>query len=154
MDNNLDILVDDQARLIRWAADRIDTTFASDATAIGWGNAARIRAVTVYDRWAVSDCFAHIAGDGLPGWLSRRFLAAAFHYPFVQGGLRRITAPVSTDNERAIRLNQHFGFTIEGRLRHAGADGGDIFVFGMLREECRFLPRRYRAQVNQEKEAA
>lgn len=98
----------------------------------------------MYERWSGNDCCVHLAGDGQPGWLGRPFIAAGFKFPFEIAGLRRITGLVPESNERAIRLNLHFGYTIEGRLRCGADDGGDILIMGMLREECRFISKETR----------
>jgi RimJ/RimL family protein N-acetyltransferase len=79
-----------------------------------------------------------IAAEG-PGWASREVLWTAFAYPFLQLGCRRVTARVNVGNARARRLVEGAGFVLEGLLRRAGHDGGDVLVYGMLREECRWL---------------
>lgn len=134
-----DIILDDPDRLIAWAGEQLGLGFFSDARAMGWGTPGDIRAVAVYERWTGTDCSVHLISDQRPGWLSRRFIAAGFTYPFVVGGLQRMTGLVPASNKRALRLNQHFGFRIEGALRRGADDGGDMIVMGMLREECPFI---------------
>ena len=75
----------------------------------------------------------------LPGkaWATTEFLEAAFRYPFVQLGLRRITAFVPASNDKALKLNRHLGFRDEGLLRESAEDG-DMIVLGLLREESRY----------------
>lgn len=138
------ILIDCPDRLIEWAGARLGISFFSDARAIGWGSDEAIRAVAIYERWSSNDCCVHLVSDQRPGWLSRRFLAAGFHFPFVSAGLRRITGLVPAANTAAIRLNRHFGYRQEGVLRAASDDGGDLIIMGMLREECRFIEREAR----------
>ena len=55
---------------------------------------------------------------------------------FKTADCRRITVRVDETNKIAIRHNQLFGFTEEGRLRQASPEGNDILVFGLLRDEC------------------
>lgn len=138
------ILLDEPQRLIAWAEKRLAVRFFDDARVIGWGDQDEVRAVAVYERWSCNDCSVHLVSDGRPGWLSRRFLAAGFHYPFVTAGLRRITGLVPADNHKAIRLNRHFGYREEGRLRFAAENGSDLIIMGMLREECIFIPKEFR----------
>ncbi|WP_143560239.1 GNAT family N-acetyltransferase [Sphingobium sp. IP1] len=135
------IILDEPDRLIAWAAKQFGLNFFSDARAIGWGTLDDIRAVAIYERWTGTDCSVHLVSDQRPGWLSRRFIAAGFTYPFVVGGLHRMTGLVPASNKRALRLNQHFGFRIEGALRRGANDGGDMIVMGMLREECPFIAK-------------
>lgn len=138
------LILDQPATLIAWAEKTLDVRFFNDARAIGWGSDGVIRAVAIYERWSTNDCCVHLVSDGGAGWLTRGFLAAGFHYPFVTAGLRRITGLVPASNDRAIRLNRHFGYREEGRLRKASEDGSDLIIMGMLREECIFIPKELR----------
>lgn len=133
------IILDDPDRLIAWAGEQLAIGFFSDARAIGWGTADDIRAVAIYERWTGTDCVVHLVSDQRPGWLSRQFIASGFAYPFIVCGLRRITGLVPADNHRALKLNRHFGYRIEGQLRSASENGGDLIIMGMLREECPFI---------------
>ena len=127
-----------------WAEKVIGSTFFPDARAIGWGNEEVIRAAVIYDRWTTQDVHIHLASDGSGRFGTRAFLAAAYHFPFVLAGKRRLTGLVPASNENALRLNFHMGFKQEGLMRHAGDDGEHIIIMGMLRSECRFLPQEHR----------
>lgn len=135
----------DDARLIPWAADRIGLArFRDDARAIGLLRHGRIAAVAVYDTWAPCDCCVHLASDGSRRWLNRAFLISGFAYPFITAGLPRITGLVPASNADALRFDLHIGWKVEGRCREAMPNGDDIIVLGMLRRECRYLPRENR----------
>lgn len=92
-------------------------------------------AVAVIEHWCGWDCELSIASTG---GLSRDFIRAVFGYVFDQLGCRRVTGRVSASLAWAKQL-QRLGFREEGRLREAAPDGGDTIVFGMLRQECRWL---------------
>lgn len=94
-----------------------------------------IIAGVVYSRWSSHDVHVTLA---VTGRATPAFVFAAFDYPFNQVGLRRVTALARVSNTRSIRLARHLGFTLEGRLRRA-ADNEDVLVFGLLREECRWI---------------
>jgi RimJ/RimL family protein N-acetyltransferase len=79
----------------------------------------------------------HIAAEG-KRWMNRQILFAAFDYPFNQLGVRRITGLVPGKNMQARGFDEHIGFRLEGVMRNALKDD-DILVYGMLREECRWL---------------
>lgn len=73
-----------------------------------------------------------------PRCLSRRLLRTIFVTLFTTGV--RITALVSPTNERAIRQMHRLGFVYEG-FKRRGIDGvRDGLMFGMLAEDCRYLP--------------
>lgn len=142
--------------LIPWAAKRTGIqSFKPDATAIGQEKNGEIVAVVVYDGFTDADCNMHIASDGSRTWLTRELLVRAFAYPFIQLGYRRVTGLVPAGNADALRFDEHLGFKREGYHPKAGPDGGDIISLGMLRENCRFIPKEYRVQpgFNQDQEA-
>lgn len=85
-----------------------------------------------------------VAAEGESRWLTRPFLHAVFSNPFDEWQLRRIWSVIDADNLKSIRLCEHLGFVQEGRLRQAAGPKVDRLLFGMLREECRFLGHKYR----------
>jgi RimJ/RimL family protein N-acetyltransferase len=71
-------------------------------------------------------------------FMTRRLLRAIFKTLFTRA--RRITALVEPHNERALRQVVRMGFIYEGFCR-CGIEGArDAYVFGMLPDDCRFLP--------------
>ena len=138
-----ELVYDDGGQMIEWASKIIGFQPRSDAVAVGWREHGELRSVVLYDNFSACDCNIHIASDGKPGWLNRKFLIAAFMHPFVQWKLRRVTGLVPAKNTKALRFDLHLGFVREGYLRNALPDD-DIIVLGMLREECIYLPVAYR----------
>ena len=96
-------------------------------------------AVVIYDRISRVDCDCHFVTTGVRRWFHQGFAQWVAHVAFVQYGLRRVTAPISASNRPALMLARMVGFREEGRRRQACLDGSDEIVFGMLREECRYL---------------
>ncbi len=74
-------------------------------------------------------------------WLTPQFLFAAFDYPFNQLNMRRVTAPIKSGNRRAAEFVENLGFKRDGVLRNYYHDG-DLQLYGLLRENCRFLEMR------------
>jgi RimJ/RimL family protein N-acetyltransferase len=95
----------------------------------------RIAAVVVYSRFHETNCEMSIASDGSRRWITRRFAAMAFAYPFITLKKRRVMGIVKEDNEAALRLDAKLGFQFEGRLRKWFGDKDGILL-GMLKEEC------------------
>lgn len=70
--------------------------------------------------------------------MSKRLLRTIFRTTFTRA--KRITALVEPGNERAIGQMRRLGFVYEGFIR-CGLEGHrDVLMFGMLPEDCRFLP--------------
>lgn len=75
--------------------------------------------------------------------LNLEFMYRMFAYPFLQLRLPHVSTIADEANEASIRLTLHAGFQIEGRMRriHNGRDG---IIFGMCRDECRWIGPRMR----------
>jgi RimJ/RimL family protein N-acetyltransferase len=75
--------------------------------------------------------------------MTKDYLFRCFAYPFLQLNCRRITGLVRADNFVAQKFDEHLGFRREGLLREACDDGTDMILYGMLKNECRFIGDRY-----------
>lgn len=127
---------------LQWAAERIDgvTQFRSDAVYIAHWIDGSLAGVVVFDTFSEGECCIHVASDGSKRWVTRDFIVRTFAYPFIQCGFRRITGLVAAKNEKALKFDLGLGFVQEGVMRKALPDD-DIIILGMLREECRHLPK-------------
>lgn len=70
--------------------------------------------------------------------MSRKLLRSIFRTLFSKAV--RITALVHPDNRLAIDQTYRLGFVYEGFLRMGVEGRRDALMFGMLREDCRYLP--------------
>ena len=127
-------------RLLPWAQDRIGVTFRRDAYTLGLEKAGELVAVVVYDSFGEVDCNMHIASDGTSAWMNKSLLVSAFAYPFIQLKLNRVTGLVPAKNELALKFDEHLGFVREG-YHPKGCKDDDLISLGMLRENCRFIPK-------------
>lgn len=93
----------------------------------------------VYDGMPGSNIGMHIRARPGALWCHPKILYHIFAFPFKQLGTRRVTAPIEDGNEASVRTVQKLGFQLEGRLRKAATSGKDVLLYGMLREECRWL---------------
>lgn len=139
----MEVTSENKEALISFAQDKIGITFRDDAKAIGMVHDGDIKAAVIYDTFTPYECSIHIASDGSRKWLTRSLLLEAFNYPFVTCGLQRLSGYVIEGNEDAIRFDLRLGFKLEGKMRKAWK-GHNVHVLGMLREECIFIPKRYR----------
>lgn len=131
----------DASKVGPWVCERAGGTWVPGrGTAIGRMVDGELVAGVLYEDFNGANIICHIAGVG--NWATREYLAVIFHYPFVQLGVRRITVPVDSVNEKSIRLVERMGFTLESRLREA-TPRADMLLYRMFRNECRFLGGRY-----------
>lgn len=134
----------DKDELLDWAAARYDdNAIDSDTHAIGVEVDGMIQAVAMYNCFTDISCNIHVVSDGGKRWASRTFLREAFAYPFIQLGLKRLTALVPARNTDALTLDLRLGFQMEGRMAEA-TDNDDLVVLGMLRRNCIWIPEEYR----------
>lgn len=73
-----------------------------------------------------------------PRCMSKRVLRAIFTAAFSQA--RRLTAECEPDNRRALRQVQRMGFIYEGYRRMGLGGTRDVLCYGMLRDDCKYLP--------------
>lgn len=141
------VVANDNKRAMEWASSRWPQT-ASDHD---WGphvtlhleNDLGIRAVVVYNNYIpTNSADIHCAAvDGR--WLTRPFLTAVFRYPFEQLKVRRVTARIGANNPKARKFLLHLGFKHEGTIRQGWEPDVDLLVFGLLKNECRFLGEKF-----------
>lgn len=68
-------------------------------------------------------------------WATRRFLQAAFDYPFFQEGKEKVIAVVRTNNTRSFQMLERLGYSKEGCLTdYQGADK-DCFIYGLTKRQ-------------------
>lgn len=112
---------------------------ADDMRAIGLRRDCELVAAAVYEGFNGHNIWAHLCGAPGKRWMTRDFLKAGFGYPFLVCGVQRISGYVNASNHEARRLNEHFGYRVEATLRGAAYDGGDVLIYIMRREDCKYV---------------
>lgn len=102
-----------------------------------------VRGGVIYTGYTGSAVWMHVAGRD-ESWITRDMLWAAFHYPFVQLGCRRVYGIVEEANQHALDFDLKLGFSVHVALPFMFASGAGIVVF-MDRDTCRWLKLRPRA---------
>lgn len=124
--------------IIDWVGARVDENDFGEAIGLGVYEDGKILAGVVYNLYNGPSICMHVAAEG-KRWLNREFLFRFFAYPFIQLGCNRVTGLVRVDNIEARRFDEHLGFVQEGVIRRGASDGTDMILYGMLKEECRWL---------------
>ena len=109
--------------------------------ALGLVRSGTMVAGVIYNAYEAMNVNMHIGATDGSRWLTPEFLHAAFDYPFNELGRKRVTAFMRAKNERAIKFAKNLGFTYEGTMPQYYADD-DAVIYGMLKENCRFLLRK------------
>lgn len=103
--------------LTKWAEERLDMPlpFARPCHAIGIASndGKKLYAVVIYNGFSYYACEATIVA-ATPRWATPNNIRAIMHYPFVQLGVKRMTAITAKANKRARKLLEGVGFKLEG----------------------------------------
>jgi RimJ/RimL family protein N-acetyltransferase len=123
-----------------WVGARVQIEDFGACTAIGIVDDAEneVIAGVVYNNLREASIEATIASS-TPRWCSRVILHTIFWYPFCQLGMSRLTAITELENDHVRTFLSRLGFQQEGIMRRGFRSGADAAVYGMLREECRWL---------------
>lgn len=136
------VVYGEDARVAQWVGDLVGENYAAGSAAIGLEQDGELIAGVVFDLYTGPSISMHVAAVPGKRWMTKDFLWRCFAYPFLQLQCNRITGLVRADNLVAQKFDEHLGFKREGLLRKAAADGTDYVLYGMLREECRWLEIR------------
>ena len=132
-------IISNPARVYDFVSQFMPMAMVSGMKGIGLEKDGELIAGALYEGFNGQNVWAHLAGKPGKRWMNREFLWYGFHYPFNEMGVKRISGYVNASNTEARRLNEHFGYQEEARLKGAAPDGGDVILYVMWRENCRFL---------------
>jgi hypothetical protein len=132
----------DGDRVAKFVARELAIKTWSNPVGIGIEEDGEMLAGVVYDYFNGRNICMHVAAVEGKRWMTREFLWYCFFYPFVQLGCDRVTGLVPESNLDARRFDEHLGFKLETRLQDAHPDG-DLLVYKMMKQDCRFLERRH-----------
>lgn len=121
----------------RWVAEGAQVPWTHVCRSVGWMSEGKVVAGILYDGFTGASIAMHSRVD-CPEKVQREWLFAIFDYPFNELKVKRVTALVPADNEKAIRTNEHLGWKYETVLKDyfPGCDG---LVYVMRKEDCRWL---------------
>lgn len=107
--------------------------------AVGLERDGKLVAGVIYEGFNGQNVWVHLMAEPGSRWMTRDYLRYCFHYPFNEMGVKRISGYVNASNLAARRVNEHFGYKQEAVLSGAAPDGGDVILYVMWRDDCRFL---------------
>lgn len=114
---------------------------STNMKAIGLERDGKLIAGVLYEGFNHHNVWMHVAAEPGGKWMTRPYLRYCFEYPFNELGVDRVSGFVEARNERARRFDEHLGFKQEAILSGAASDGGDVIVYVMRREDCRYLEK-------------
>ena len=132
-------LIYDMARIAPFVKGKTGILLPEGAAGIGWVRHGRIVAGAIYEGYNGQNIWVHLAGEDGGQWLARPFLRAGFAYPFLVCGVQKLWGRVDASNAEARRFDEHIGFRQVATLPGAAHDGGDVLIYCMARDECRYV---------------
>lgn len=133
------IIIDDQRVYEFVTSHGVSLVRSAGQQGIGLIKNDELVAGVIYDDYNGSNIWMHVAANPGKQWLNRQFLYAAFAYPFKQLTCNRVTGWVEAKNSDARRFDEHLGFKQEAVLSGAAQGGGDVIIYRMFKDECRFI---------------
>lgn len=99
--------------------------------------------MVAYDCWTESTVQAHMAVTTPIAWRSLR--GPAFDYPFQQCGKLKVLGVIPAHNRKSLRMAESLGFREAYRIEDGWAEGDDLVLVEMRRDECRWIQPQRRA---------
>lgn len=111
----------------------------ADMQALVWVNDdQQVEWVVGYTGFVGKTCQMHVV-NLVTRRAPRKMLWAAFDYPFNQLNLQTVLGIVNSNNEQAMKFDRHLGFKEILRLEGQHENGGDLVVFAMDKDDCRWI---------------
>lgn len=135
-------IISDPARVWAYVHEQVPVPVVAGMKGLGLERDGELIAGVLYEGYNRVNVWMHVATTPGKKW-TMEFLRYCFYYPFVELGCKRVSGSVEASNVAAIRFDEHLGFEREAVLRGAAADGGDVILYVMWRDKCRYLPEQY-----------
>lgn len=137
------VLYGADAKVCEWVGERVPVLMGraphNAFAALGVVRRERMAAGVVFHNYRPGiDIEVSIAADD-PSWAHPAILRRLFSYPFNQLGVIRLTCIIGRKNKRCRRFSEGLGWKLEGVVRRAYDGHQDACLYGMLRQDARFL---------------
>lgn len=131
-------IISDPARVWAYVHQQVPVPIVAGMKGLGLERDGELIAGVLYEGFNGVNCWMHVATTPGKKW-TLEYLRYCFYYPFVEVGLQRVSGAVEASNLAARRFDEHLGFKQEAVLQGAAADGGDVILYVMRREDCRYV---------------
>jgi hypothetical protein len=91
----------------------------------------------IYQAYTGASMSIHMAGFR-PNWCNRDMVWVAFHYPFVQLGVKKLFGQVGIHKPEILKIDIQLGFKIEAVIKDVYPEG-DMALLSMYKDDCRWL---------------
>lgn len=117
-------------------------TFGKNYRTLAFFDERGMKLAVVYNAFTGTNVSIHFAARKGALWAHHETLNIIYNYAYGTMGCKRVTAPILSTNKAAIAAALAVGYKLEGVLRQMDKSGADLHIYGMLKEECRWLNLR------------
>lgn len=98
-----------------------------------------LSACILYDHWSVTAVQVHVYATSLKALFDPTYLREIFTFPFVTGNRKVLVSVTPADQKGSLAVSAWLGFKEKYRIRDGWAEGVDMVLKELRREDCRFL---------------
>ncbi len=120
-----------------WLGKRLGEKFSAPYKVIGGVRNEALVCAWLFNQYNGRNIEVSVASDGA---INRGFIYAAADYVFNQLGCKRASCHVSINNHKSISFIERIGWKREGYRENWYEDGSDAILYGMKKEDCKWLP--------------
>lgn len=132
------IIYDQPERVGRWVCSKTGGTYTKDdSTAIGLEDDGELIWGAYYNMFNTQSVAIHFSSEQ-GRRLNYAFIKAAFMYPFLQLGVKKLIGLVDERNVKSARFVANLGAVLEARIKDA-SPGGDLLIFTMTPDQCKYI---------------
>ena len=129
---------------ITWLREHVQCVLCEDTKGIVAERDGAIVGMMVADSWTANSCQVHNAVTDTLAFKHGLHVEFA-DYVFGVCGRKMMIGLVPSDNAKAIKINNHYGFTQIACVPDALSDGVDYLVMQMTSDECRYYQEKAHA---------
>jgi hypothetical protein len=124
----------------KWVNDQIPILYCEDTAGIMAMDADQRVPVgaCLMDNWTNNSVQCHFMLT-TPMLLKHGFLEECFGFIFKNQNVNFVYGLVPANNDKAVKLNTHMGFTVKTRLEEAYDVGTDYLLMQLKREDCKYI---------------
>jgi hypothetical protein len=127
----------------KWVKQVINPVFCEDTKGIVALKNGKPVGAFLGDQWTPTSVQTHV-GVTDPMCLKHGLHKEFARWVFITCNRRMMIGLTPSNNEKAIKINKHFGFVEIGRLKDAYAEGVDYIQYLLKREDCKYIPQELR----------
>ena len=128
----------DKEKIAEFVSRKIDHSSWGNYAALGIEKDGVIVVGVIYNNYTKNvRCSMHGAIEG--NHLTREFLWMMFDYAFNKLGCKVIINHVCSTNKKSLKFTKHLGFKQHGEPIKDGTEKGDLILFTLNRDDCKWL---------------